>query len=320
MFYSLSSLLHVLAASAASIPFVAAQITTIIDELYAKVSPAAAPPGYNIEGGSVFTNFATAYDKKQFFLLKTKSYVYEKPESEPVSVSLLNWCSDLTFSDFSNSNSSHVGYAGRCVRMWLTGYADALATGAQLPWNVFRNSTFVSTAGVSAVYVEQHNIFEGQYHSNTDDNTYRYWDDGRKIVPTIGSEGHDEGDMSPNAATASWSSFGEITWMSIEEVAQLLNTTVHDFSPEKFKQVYKETWVKDHEDEAALDNPNAEAELEIIEEVQNETDSADGTTAPAAPGTAEDGVTDPIDDSASGRKLASVAARFASAALRVFGI
>ena len=50
------------------------------------------------------------------------------------------------------------------------------------------------------------------------------------------------------------------------------------------------------------------------------------TTSPAAPGTAgdgstkEDGGTDPIDDSASGRKLASVAARFASAALRVFGI
>jgi hypothetical protein len=126
--------------------------------------------------------------------------------------------------------------------------------------------------------------------------------------------------MSPNAATASWSSFGEFTWKTVEEVAQLFNKSVDEFTPDTFKQVYMDTWMKEHEKEAVSQNPNTEAELEIIEQVQNETDSADETTAPAAPGTAEDGVTDPIDDSASGRKLASVAARFASAALRVFGI
>jgi hypothetical protein len=174
--------------------------------------------------------------------------------------------------------------------------------------------------GISAVYAEQLNVFEGQYHSNTDDYVWRYWDDGSKTAPTIGWEGHDEGDMASNAATASWSAFREITWMSAEEVAQLFNTSVDEFTPDKFKQVYLDAWIKGHEQEAAEKNPNPEAELEIVEEVKNETDSTGETTVPAAPGTAEDGVTDPIDDSASGRKLASVAARFASAALRVFGI
>ena len=108
--------------------------------------------------------------------------------------------------------------------------------------------------------------------------------------------------------------------MSIEEVAQLFNTSTDEFTPEKFKQVYLDTWIKEHEKEAAEKNPYPEAEQEIIEEVKGETDSSDETTVPAAPGTAEDGDTDPIDDSSSGRKLASVAARFVSAALRVFGI
>ena len=113
-------------------------------------------------------------------------------------------------------------------------------------------------------------------------------------MPRLGWEGHDEGDMSANAATSSWSAFVQGTWMSIGEVAQLLNTSTDEFTPEKFKQVYLDTWIKEHEKEAAEKNPNAEAELEIIEAVKNETD---------------------------GRKLVSVVAeRFVSATLGVFGI
>ena len=209
----------------------------------------------------------------------------------------------------------------------MSTYAEALAAGAQLAYE-YSEGDFGSTYGISAVYVEQLNAFEGQYHKNTDDWVIRYWDDGRKTIPYIGWEGHDEGDMSPNAATASWSSFGEVTFMSVEEVAQLLNTAVEDFSLEKFNQVYKDTWVKEHEDEVASGNPNAEAEQEIIDEVKGETDSTgeSETTSPAAPNTEDGGtVTDPAtpieDDSAgNGRKLASVAARFVSAGLRIFGI
>lgn len=76
-------------------------------------------------------------------------------------------------------------------------------------------------------------------------------------------------------------------------------------------------------------NPNPGPELEIIEQVKDETNSADGTAAPAQPETTAseddgnaDGANSPVveDDSGSGRQLVSVAARFVSAALRVFGI
>ena len=116
--------------------------------------------------------------------------------------------------------------------------------------------------------------------------------------------------------------------MTVEEVAQLFNTSVDEFTPEKFKQVYFDTWIKDHEEEADTMNPNPEPETEIIEQVKNETNSADdtATTTPVQPdSTAEDGGSDGVnpvedDDSGSGRQLVSIAARFVSAALRVFGI
>ena len=324
MFYSLSTLLHVLAASAASIPFVAAQasetsaapVTT--DQLYAKISSTAAPaPGFNVDGTSVFTNYVNAVNDGQFFFTRDASSVYEKPGSEPIRGAGLTWCSDLTFSDF--SNSSLMGYAARCVGMSLARYEDTMAAGAQFV-HVLSEGKFTQTLGISAVFVEQLNIFEGQYHPNTDDFALRYFDDGRKTAPKIGWEGHDEGDMHPNAATSSWSGFGEMTWMSVEEVAQLFNTSTDEFTPDKFKQVYFDAWIKSHEKEAAENNPNPQAELEIIEEVKGEADSTGETTAPAESDTEEDSGTDPIDDSASGRKLASVVARFVSAALRVFGI
>ncbi len=325
MFFSRSNLLHnVLAASAASIPFVAAQTPVTTMQLYGNLVSTAAPaPGFNAEGGSVFTNYVNAVNNKQFFLFHTGSFSYEKPESDTVSIASLFWCSDLTFSDF--SNSTLMGYAARCVRMILTGYAQALVSGGQLEFDISEGE-FLQTLGISAVFVEQLNVFEGQLHVNTDDKVIRYWDDGRKTMPQIGWEGHDEGDVSPNAATSSFSNFGDFTWLSVEDVPQLSNTSAVDvFTPEKFKQVYMNLWIKSHEFESATDNPNPEAELEIIEQVKDETDSAGETMAPAQPDTEEDGGTDPAtpieDDSAgNGRKLASVAARFVSAGLRVFGI
>ena len=63
--------------------------------------------------------------------------------------------------------------------------------------------------------------------------------------------------------------------------------------------------------------------MEIIDQVKDETDSANETTAPAESDTEDDSTdaTDSIDNgSAGGRKLVSVAAKFMSAALRVFGV
>ena len=307
------------------LPFVAAAENNVtVEQLYGKLTSTATPaPGFNAEGGSVFTNVANAMNNGQFFFSRTATLVFEKPETAPVSLSSFNWCSDLTFSDV--NSSSPIGYAGRCVLKLLFGYEydAAQAAGAQLPYE-YSKGEFDATMGISSVFVEQLNVFEGQYHQDTDDWVYRFWDDGRKTGPAIGWEGHDEGDVSPNAGTSSRSGFGEMTWMSVGEVAQLFNTSEDEFTPEKFKQVYLNTWIKEHEKEAATQNPNADAELAIIEQVKNETNYVDDTAATSNTPVESDStaVEDPVveDDSGSGRKLASVAARFVSAALRVFGI
>ena len=323
-----TTFLGLLVASASILPLVAAAENKFtVEQLYGKLtSTTAALPGFNVEGGSVFTNYVDMVNNGQLFLVATGTLAYEKPKSETVRGSGLTWCSDLTFSDF--NNSSLMGYAGRCVYMVLSGYAELLASGGNFSID-YSEGGFMYTRSISAVFVEQKNVFEGQFHMNTDDFVWRFWDDGRKTVPTISWEGHDEGDMSPNAATSSYSGFGELNWMSVDEVALLLNRTVDQFTPEKFKQVYLDTWIRDHEEEAATDNPFPEAELEIIEQVKNETNYGDATAAPVQPDStaAEDGSNsnangaNPVeDDSGSGRKLVSVAARFVSAALRVFGI
>ena len=316
-----------LLASSASIPFpfvvAKTNLTITTDELHAKISPTAALPGFNAEGNSVFVNFAKAFNEGQFFFFDTGPLVYEKPESEPVQYTALNWCSDLTFSGV--NSSSLIGYAGRCVGMFLARYAELVAAGAQILSYDYSEEEFTYTESISAVFVEQQNVFEGQYHENTDDWVARYWDDGRKTIPAIAWEGHDEGDMNLKAATSSNSWFGELTWISVEEVADFLNTSVDEFTPEKFKQVYLNAWIKGHEEEAAKNNPNPLPELEIIEQVKNETNSADDTTPAQPDGIAEhggsDGANSTVEDgSGSGRKLVSVAARFVLAALRVFGI
>ena len=196
-----------LLAASVGIPLVAAaELTT--DDLYAKITPTAALPGFNVEGGSVFTNFANAFNEGQLFRLHTGTLVYERPESEPAQLAILDWCSDLTFSDV--SNSSVIGYAGRCVVMVLAGYDTLVASGGQLPVD-YSKAEFIGTSGISAVFVEQLNVFEGQYHADIDDWVSRFWDDGRKTMPVIAWEGHDEGDMNPNAATSSFSGFIDYT-------------------------------------------------------------------------------------------------------------
>ena len=320
-----STFLGLLAASV-GLPFVAAAENNVtVEQFYGKLTSTVTPaPGFNAEGGSVFTNYADTYNNGQLLLIRNGIGVFESPDSDTRKGDFFYWCSDLTFSDV--NNSSLIGYAGRCVMMGLFGYDEAVASGGHFTYS---EGEFMATFGISAVFVEQLNIFEGQTHANTDGWVFRYWDDGRKTMPVIGWKGHDEGDMRPNAATSSVSQFAEETWMSVEEVAQLFNTSVDEFTPEKFKQVYQNTWIKEHEKEAATQNPNPGPELAIIEQVKNETNYVDETTAtaPVQPdstateeGGNSDGVNPVEDDSGSGRQLVSIAARFVSAALRVFGI
>jgi hypothetical protein len=328
MIFSSSTLLMVMKLAMASsvIPSVtAAAVELTTDQLYAKISPNAAPPapGLNAEGSSVFTNLVRFFNEGQLFYVYPLTIVYEKPGSDPVLWTEFHWCGDLTFSDFING-SSPMGFAGRCVSMLMTGHAEAVASGAQIP-NDYSEREFISTGAISAVFVDHLNVFEGQWHKDTDDYVAFHWDSGLKTSPFITWESHDEGDMSPNAATSSLSGFGELTWMTIEEVAQLLDRPTDYFTQENFKKLHKDTWIKDHLEEAEQ-NPNAEAELEIIEQV-NGTQPSNETETPIQSNTVDEGGADggspaeaEDDPSGTGRKLASVAARFVSAALRVFGI
>ena len=92
-----------LLAASVGIPFVAAAENNVtIDDLYSKISPTAALPGFNVDGGSVFTNYADIINNGQLFWLKEVSVVQERPEADTVRVTILDWCSDLTFSNVNN--------------------------------------------------------------------------------------------------------------------------------------------------------------------------------------------------------------------------
>ena len=329
---TLSVLFAATVAASNIIPSVGAAETQIIttEELNSKVVATPASPGYNVEGTSVFTNIVTANNDGQFFFILNGTVVFVKGSG-------LYWCSDLSFTGVENNSSSSPGYAGRCVRMWLGNtLADILAAGTQNTDNSAQD--FTSTMGISAVFVEQLNVFQGQFQKNTDDYVNRYWDDGRPSMPVIGWEGHDEGDLSPNAATSAWSGVSEVIWTSVEDVARLFNTTTDKFTPETFKDDYANAWIKEHEEDAAEKNPNPDAELAIIEQVKNETNGNNvgtGETDEPASTTTNDGNTDTDanngaagspaednDDTSTGtrRQLTSTTMRLVSAALRMFGI
>ena len=331
-----SVLFAAIAAASNFLPSVRALTT---EELNAKVEATPASPGYNGDGKSIFTNIVTANNDGQLFLIGNLMFVYEKPASETVKGSLLLWCSDLSFTGVQNNSSSSPGYAGRCVGMRLGNVlADFLAAGAQYSGISASTDGFTVTYGISAVFVEQLNVFQGQFHKNIDDAVWRYWDDGRPSMPGISWEGHDEGDLSPNAATSAFSGVKEYIWTSVEDVAKLLNTTTDKFTPDTFKDVYTSVWIKEHEEEAAVDNPNPEAELAIIDQVKNETNGNNvgtGETDEPASTTTNDGnaetdanngaagsPAEDNDDTSTGtrRQLTSTTTRLVSAALRMFGI
>ena len=172
--YSLSAFAAI-AASSNIIPSVdAAALTT--EELSMNVAATPASQGYNGDEESVFSNLVNAYNDGQFFLIWNAVLVYEAPSSEPVKGSALYWCSDLSITGIqNNSSSSSPGYAGRCVLMRLGNFlAEILAAGAQYPDISASTKGFTDTIGISAVFVEQLNVIEGQLHRNTDDWVFRY--------------------------------------------------------------------------------------------------------------------------------------------------
>ena len=227
-------------------------------------------------------------------------------------------CRDIHFFGF-QSSSVKMSLTGRCAGMILKGYADMIAAGAEV---AYESSVFTATMGISAAFVDQLNLFEGEMHENVDNWLRRFWDDGRETAAMLQWENHDQGDLRLNAATSAFSEFGALAWITTEEAASMLNMTAADLTPESFKQVYLDAWVKTHLEEAAANNQNAQAELDIIEKVKKETTNivVEDITKPAADSSEGESQAIDVDSSATTQDPSGTGRRMALVTLRLIAV
>ena len=230
-------------------------------------------PGYNMEGGSVFHNYMKAQRDGQFFLVLDGISQFEKPSAEIVQGALLQWCSNLHFTSSNNGTYTRgIGYTAHCLLSFLGDtYQQAEAEGAQLT-EALSPDEFSSSRSLSATYNTHTNMFNMVEHSNADNNVFLYSDTGLSSMPYLGWETHDEGDLSPNADTSSWTATGQVTWLSTEEAAALLNNDAADFTPETFVEVYEKVWNDQHA-YAEPTSTGGESTNEDEEEESTDTDT-----------------------------------------------
>lgn len=226
-----------------------------------------APPvlGSNIDGGSVFANYINARNGGQFFLLWEATIQYETPSFPSDDFVGLRWCSNLGFTDIvgSGDNTNNtittttVGYTAHCVGAGLPEKEEGDSQQKALTSDEFND-----TNSLSAVYVPHTNIFEGSYHSNTNNWLAQFSDDGRSVMTEIDWETQDAGDdTSPNAGK-SWSAVGKQTWIYVEEAASLLNNNADDFTPDKFTGIYTEVWSANPSQAETVDTEDEESSVE----------------------------------------------------------
>jgi len=188
----------------------------------------------------LLTNYNAMREEGQGFYLHESSYLFETPGDAKGSAVLVLWFCDLEFSS-EDATTNTYGYVGRAIRYFLgSTLEDIIAQGAGAPDNKKQ------ALSVSAVFVPTLGIFEGQIHATYDDWVIRYWDDGSSTLPLLAWEGHDEGDMSPNADTTAFASFGTYTKITTEEAAELFGMDVADMTPETCSTEYEATWNASH--------------------------------------------------------------------------
>ena len=277
------------------------------------------PPaiGRNVDGGSVFTNFFQAYRDGQFFVLNSVQNKYETPGTKLVELDQLMWCGDLTFTNFDNDEDDDdakttmmmpMGFTGNCV--WGTSITKSTfeESGAQLSTAALLANEFNRDLSMSGVFVPQSNGFDVSWHLNTDNMVWRMLDDGRPMGQCLGWEVHDEGDAHPNAGSSSFSSVGRVQWIDANAAAALMDMDVAELTPANFVQIYENVWIENHGKEVVVDNPDTEAEMEIVEAIKYGGDSMmdKGDEEDTSPG--------------SGRRLGSITPGVLSVALRIFGM
>ncbi|KAL7528634.1 hypothetical protein ACHAWF_002632 [Thalassiosira exigua] len=105
--------------------------------------------------------------------------------------------------------------------------------------------------------------------------------------------------------------------MSAEEAVEILNVTGEELTPESFGRIYKDVWIFEHEEQAAETSPNPQAQLDVINQVKDETLEADRppTTAEAKEKLTADQINFPPNSAPPGKNLdgASVATNFINA-------
>ena len=182
-----------------------------------------------------------------------------------------------------------VGYTAQCVHTKLGDkaetYSQMNASGAELTHDVLAADGYSSTTSLSASYNAQTNMFNVAAHSNTDNYVFLYSDTGLPSMPFLAWEVHDEGDMATNADTSSFSMVGQITWVSTEEAALLLNNNASEFTPEKFDEIYEKVWNINHSNDAdqqSTTDTNESSTSEEEEESTGEMDESSGNNEDTA--------------------------------------
>ena len=223
----------------------------------------AAPPvlGSNVDGGSIFTNYINARQDGQFFLRSKHLLQYETPASPAVrEVYFLAWCGLLEFSDRGGVNQTTttttgvgVGYTAQCVGAGLDdAISEVVAQGADAVHPLTADQ-FVVPISLSAVYVPQTNVFEGQYHSVQADFVYRFWDDGRATMSSLVWEPNEEKDPEQGSVLSSFSGVVEFDWVTVEEAASILLCTTLEFTTQNFQAIYEKVWLLNAPQAAAIE-------------------------------------------------------------------
>lgn len=265
----------------------AAEEDVTSDQIQGRFASTLPPPGLNLDGTSVATNYLTTFNKKQLFILdKGGPMLLEAPGTEPVGGGGIWWCSNLNFSNFLDS-SEPMAFVGRCVFAFIQ---QAGFESAGIP--ILSSDIFDGTIGIASAYVDQINAFDVVVHKPDENLIIRFFDDGRAETTFILWETHLPGIAKPNSRSA----FRRIEWVTPMEASQILNVNTTDLTPDNFNNVYPQVWEKEQERDKSSITAEAEEQSSASED-SGETDPS-GTT----------------------RRLSTTAARLASAVLRVFGI
>jgi len=213
-------------------------------------------PGLNND--AAFVNYNQIRENGQAFFFLEGTNLFETPGSPKVEFNSLVMSNDLEFTSDGN------GYVGRGLLVFLEGWEDLIANGATL-----QNEGVVidpRPITLSAVYVPKLGLFEGMWQSTNDDHVFRFWDEGKPTITSMGWESHDAGDTSVNANKQAFTSVVIMTPILAEEAAKYLGVDVTNLTAETFTDMYEDAWNK-MDTKSISDSNDDNGACETIEEM-----------------------------------------------------